>query len=368
MRNLKFPLLALLLLSATVLSAQTAVATDTTVYDVAERIPYPLLKSCNPNLHPGWTDDSIRRCAEVQLLALLSQNIRYPEAAREKNTQGTVVVSFVVEPSGRMSRYKLLKDIGDGCGEEALRVLKALDTIGMRWQPAQRGGKPVRMRQSLPLRFKLQEALPYYIGENGDSIYTVYDEDPMFRGGMDSLITFVYNRLQYPAAYADSCKSGVVEMSLLIDTDGSIEVLNQIDFHNLGPDFQWEAVRLVNRTNERWTPARYRGKAVATTLPLRVLFKSDKPGCKAANERFDRATLLADAGNTLLDQDKAEEAIAKWTEALTLFPNNTEWLYYRGTTLLNTNKREDACKDYNRIKEILGITWFEGVRRVVCGW
>lgn len=354
-------------LSTGLLFAQTN-ASDTTVYEVAERLPYPLLKSCNPSLHPGWTEDSIRRCAEMQLLSMLSQNVRYPEAARQKNTEGTVVVSFVVEPTGRMTRYKILKDIGDGCGDEALRVLKALDTIGLRWQPAQRGGQPVRMRQSLPLRFKLQEALPYYVSEDGDTIYSVYETGVAFRGGMDSLVSFVLNRLSYPSAYADSCKTGVMEMELLIRDDGSLEVGSQIDFNNLGPDFQWEALRLVNRTEGLWTPAQYDGKPVTTSLPLRVLFKSDKPGCAAANARFDRATLLAEEGATLLEQNKADEAIQKWTESLALQPNNTEWLYYRGTALLNTGRRDEACQDYNRVKQILGITWFEQIRRLVCGW
>jgi tetratricopeptide (TPR) repeat protein len=218
------------------------------------------------------------------------------------------------------------------------------------------------------LRFKLEEALPYYVTEENDTIYSIYDAEPAFKGGMDSLIAFVYNRLQYPAAYTDSCKTGVIEMAVMIYDDGSLEVENQIDFQNMGPDFQWEAIRLANRTEGFWTPAQYQGKSVTTTLPLRVLFKSPGQKCAATNERFDKATMLADEGATLLEQQKPDEAIQKWTEALAVFPNNTEWLYYRGTTLLNTNRREDACKDYNLVKQILGITWFESVRKIICGW
>lgn len=369
MRNLKFYFpIFFFSIYAGLIFAQNTPPADTTVYNVAEKMPYPLLKSCNPELHPGWTEDSVRRCADLQLLTILSQNIRYPDSARLKNTQGTVVVSFVVEPGGRMTQYKLLKDIGDGCGEEALRVLKALDTIGLRWQPALRDDKPVRVRQSVPLRFRLQEALPYYITPDNDTLYSIIDKEPVFQGGTDSLINFVYNRLTYPAAYIDSCKAGVIEMTLVIDAAGDVTVDNQIDFMNLGADFQWEALRLANRTSERWTPAEYQGKKVGTTLPLRVLFKSTGKGCTALNERFDRATLLADEGTALLEQQKTEDAIGKWTEALALYPDNTEWLYYRGTTLLNLNRREEACKDYSRVKQVLGITWFEGVRKLICGW
>ena len=341
---------------------------DTTIYEVAETLPYPLMVSCDPARHPSWTSDSIRRCAESQLLSILSNNIRYPVEATNQNIQGTVVTSFVVEIDGKMSNFSLLKDIGGGCGPEALRVLKAFDEAGLRWQPATVGGKPVRIRQSLPLRFRLQEALPYYISEQNDTIYNNIDSLPVFRGGLDSLAKFAINRLEYPAAYLDSCKTGIVEMSLLIRPDGSISVDNQLDFNSLGFDFQWQAIRLANRTAGMWSPAYYENKPVATTQPLRVVFKSDKKGCATANQRFDRAMLLADEGAGLLEQEQADAAIAKWTEALKLQPNNTEIIYYRGTAYLNQNKREEACADYNRIKELLGVTWFEPVRRLFCGW
>lgn len=362
-----YTFLALFLIFQCLALAQAPV-TDTTVYDVAGVPPYPLLKSCQLNEHPGWTVDSVRRCAESQLLVLLARNIRYPEAARQNNTEGTVAVSFVVEPNGHTSQYKLLKDIGDGCGEESLRVLKALEEAGLRWEAGLVQGKPARIRQTLPIRFRLREALPYYLSEEGDTIYTSIEVAPAFAGGMDSLASFVINALEYPPEYADSCKTGIVEMALLIRQDGSVEVNNQLDFNNLGMEFQFKALRLALRTEGAWQPAQYQGQYVTSTLPLRVVFKSDQARCAAVNDAFDRTMLLADAGAALLEADKAEEAIKKWSEALMLQPNNTELLYYRGTALLNLNRREEACLDYNRIKSLLGITWFEPVRRLICGW
>ncbi len=364
---MRYTFLALFLTFQLAALAQTAPA-DTMIYEVAEVAAYPLMKSCQPADHAGWTTDSIRRCAEAQLIALLARNIRYPEAARQNNTEGTVVVSFVVEPNGHMSQYKLLKDIGNGCGEESLRVLQALEEAGMRWQPGLAKGKPIRARQSLPIRFRLREALPYYLSEEGDTIYTSIEVAPVFHGGMDSLAIFVINELEYPAEYMDSCKTGIIEMALLIRDDGSVQVDNQLDFNNLGFEFQFKALRLALRTEGDWQPAQYQGKSVTSTLPLRVVFKSDQPKCAAANANFDRTMLLADAAAALLEENKSEEAIKKWSEALILQPNNTEMLYYRGSALLNLNKREEACKDYNRIKTLLGITWFESVRRLVCGW
>jgi tetratricopeptide (TPR) repeat protein len=233
--------------------------------------------------------------------------------------------------------------------------------------PGTIAGKPARVRHTLPVKFKLTESLPYYVSQEGDTIYTVLDTEPAYTAGYDSLISHLLNKLKYPAVWRDSCKTGVIEMELLVRRNGDVNVENVLDFSNLGLDFQWEAMRLVNRMDSQWTPAQFEGKAVTATIPLRVMFKSDARICTAANDRFDRAMLLADEGANLLAQEKTDEAIAKWTEALQLQPDNCELLYYRGTAYVNQNKRTEACADYNRIKSILGVTWFEGIRRVVCG-
>ncbi len=344
-----------------------AQAPDTTIYEVAERMPMPLLARCQPDLHPGWTEDSIRRCAEAQLLSVVTKNIRYPEEARQGNMEGTVVTSFVVGTNGRISDIRILKDIGGGCGAEAARVLGALDEAGLRWIPAQREGKPVRMRQALPIRFRLQEALPYYLRETGDTIYVVTDSLPTFKTGDEGLMKFVINNLRYPSEYLDSCKTGVIELALIIRANGRTEIENQLDFSALGMDFQWEAIRLGNQMSGQWTPAYYQGRPVSTTVPLRTLFKSDRPGCQKANTDFDNAMILANEAGYLADQNEPAKALEKWNQALALQPDNTELLYYRASTLLGLERREDACKDFNRIKTMLGMTWFEQLRTIVCG-
>lgn len=360
----------LLFLAVAPLVAQQAPAApaDTTVYDFAEQMPIPMLANCVNNRSADWTLDSVRRCADLTLLSLITSNIRYPEEAREKNIQGTVVLSFIVETTGRISNVSILRDIGGGCGAEAARVLMALDEAGLRWQTAVQSGKVVRVRESIPLRFRLEESLPYYLADSGDTVYTTVDVEPAFRGGMDSLIHYVFNRLNYPAGYEDSCKTGIIEMAMLIRPNGTVSIENQLDFSNLGLDFQWESNRMASRSAGYWTAAQYQGKSVTTSIPLRAVFKSNRKVCAAANDRFDRAVVIADEGANLLEQTKTEEAIAKWTAALALTPDNTEFMYYRGTAYLNQNKRDEACADFNRIKALLGYTWFENIRHLMCGF
>ncbi len=343
-----------------------AQVSDTTLYEAVERLPMPLVPGCLPEQHPDWSEDSLRRCAEQGLMVLLRRNMRYPEEARQAGIEGTVVLSFIVETDGRISAVQAIKDIGGGCGAEAVRVLQALDEAGLRWRPAQLGGRAVRMRQAVPLRFRLEEAPPFYVNASGDSIYTQLDSLPRFLGGgEDSLITFVWRELRYPPAYRDSCKVGVIETAILVRPNGAVAIENQLDFNNLGMDFQWEAIRLINRTAGLWTPAYYGGRPVTTSVPLRVLFKSDAERCRSVNDAFDQAMLLAAAA---AEAENLDTALQKWTQALQLQPNNAELLYHRGTTLLNLNRREEACQDFARIRQLLGITWFESLRRTICGW
>lgn len=81
----------------------------------------------------------------------LHEQIKYPNTAMELNIQGTVYVSFVVEPDGSVSNIALLRGIGAGCDEEAMRVVSAMP----RWKPGKQRNKAVRVRFNLPVRFVL---------------------------------------------------------------------------------------------------------------------------------------------------------------------------------------------------------------------
>lgn len=82
----------------------------------------------------------------------LAENIKYPQLAKENNITGRVFVSFVVEKDGRVGNIKILRDIGGGCGAEAVRVVKAMP----KWKPGKQRGKPVRSQFNLPVNFDLQ--------------------------------------------------------------------------------------------------------------------------------------------------------------------------------------------------------------------
>lgn len=84
-------------------------------------------------------------------LAALQQQIRYPEMARRAGIQGLVIVQFIVNERGEIENPRVLRGIGGGCDEEALRVVR-----NARFVPGLQRGHPVRVQYQLPVVFRLQ--------------------------------------------------------------------------------------------------------------------------------------------------------------------------------------------------------------------
>lgn len=92
---------------------------------------------------------------EDALMEFLARNIKYPMYAKENNIQGNVYVTFVVEPDGKISTIKILRGIGGGCDEEAMRVIGLMPP----WKPGSQLGKPVRVQFNFPIRFIINEPM-----------------------------------------------------------------------------------------------------------------------------------------------------------------------------------------------------------------
>lgn len=88
---------------------------------------------------------------EAARITYLNENIKYPQMARESGIQGRVFVTFVVERDGSVTDVKVLRGIGGGCDEEAVRVIKNMP----KWDPGKQRGKPVRVQFNMPILFKL---------------------------------------------------------------------------------------------------------------------------------------------------------------------------------------------------------------------
>ena len=114
--------------------ADSAPADGNQVYTVVEKKPQ----------FPG---------GEAELLRYISENLRYPEVAKNEKNQGRVVVQFVVKSDGSVGDVKIIRKVSDALDAEAARVIKSLPTF----TPGEMGGKPVSVWYTLPVTFKLSK-------------------------------------------------------------------------------------------------------------------------------------------------------------------------------------------------------------------
>ncbi len=89
---------------------------------------------------------------EVAMYKFIGENIEYPRMAKESGISGRVFVTFVVERNGSVTDVQILRGIGGGCDEEAIRVIKMMP----QWTPGKQRGKPVRVQYRMPIKFTLQ--------------------------------------------------------------------------------------------------------------------------------------------------------------------------------------------------------------------
>jgi periplasmic protein TonB len=89
---------------------------------------------------------------ENALNKFLSDNIKYPVEARENKTEGRVYITFVVSETGKIRDARLIRGIGDGCDEEAIRVVKLMPD----WKPGVQQGRKVPVQYVLPVKYTLR--------------------------------------------------------------------------------------------------------------------------------------------------------------------------------------------------------------------
>lgn len=109
-------------------------ATDDETFQIVEKMPE----------FPG---------GEKALLNYISENIVYPQSAKDKNISGRVFLSFVIDKDGSVTDVKVMRGIDKECDAEAMRVVKAMP----KWKPGMNEGKPVRVSYMLPISFQLKD-------------------------------------------------------------------------------------------------------------------------------------------------------------------------------------------------------------------
>jgi len=84
-------------------------------------------------------------------IAAIQRKIVYPEIARRAGVQGRVFVKAFVDETGRVTKVTLIKGIGAGCDEAAMKAVRET-----RFKPGKQRGKAVKVQVSIPILFKIQ--------------------------------------------------------------------------------------------------------------------------------------------------------------------------------------------------------------------
>lgn len=103
------------------------------VYDAVERMPE----------FPG---------GQAALMQWISANLKYPKVAEENGVQGRVVCTYVVERNGDITDVKVVRGVDPSLDKEAVRLIRKMP----RWVPGHQNGKPVRVKYTIPVTFRLK--------------------------------------------------------------------------------------------------------------------------------------------------------------------------------------------------------------------
>ena len=92
---------------------------------------------------------------QQMLMKFIADNIKYPAEAQQKGLEGRAICQFIVEKDGRVTDGCIVRSTGHPLlDEEALRVISIMPA----WKPGMQKGKPVRVKYTMPINFRLSSA------------------------------------------------------------------------------------------------------------------------------------------------------------------------------------------------------------------
>ena len=185
----------------------------------------------------------------------VGKNIKYPRQAKRMGIQGRVFIEFVVTKTGAISNATVMRGIGGGCDEEALRIIQS----SPKWTPGMQRGKPVNVKMVIPVLFKL----------SGEPL----DQTAMPEGGLDAFKNYVDANTKYPRKAKKKKIEGVVTLTVSVNAAGEVTDIRVKD--GLGYGLDEEAIRLVEK-GPKWQGQINNGKKTATVVGLKIEFKLKK--------------------------------------------------------------------------------------------
>ena len=117
------------------------------IYKIVEESPRFNNRDCEQN----ESSSDRQHCSKFAFKKYVKEHLRYPQDAKAQNISGIVLLEIIVEPDGRIKFSRILRDIGGGCAQEAIRLVNQMP----KWVPGKLKGRPVRVKTPLTVKFEL---------------------------------------------------------------------------------------------------------------------------------------------------------------------------------------------------------------------
>jgi TonB family protein len=162
---------------------------------------------------------------EEELYKFISTHLNYPTLAKENGIEGKTITCFVVEKDGSITNIEVLKKVGFGCDEEAVKLIKQMP----KWYPGKIMGKNVRTYFTLPITFLITDPKPKIvltdsIIKNTPNIET----KASFPGGKEAMYNFINKKVNYPEVAKMEGIQGKVLVKFFVETSGEISDIKNI--------------------------------------------------------------------------------------------------------------------------------------------
>jgi len=233
---------------------------------------------------------------DVELMNFLKKNLIYPEAEKNKNIQGHVIVFFVVNTLGKIEQAKVLKSLSPECDKEALRVINLMTN----WIPGKQNGVPVSVRYTLPIKF----------GDASGNVVTTSslnatDRKAEYPGGFNALGSYLARNIKYPVRAMENDQRGQILVGFTVNELGLVDnvhilskvnetatILEMIVVNAVGISYsssngilpqvhftksivnylEKEAISVV-KSIPKWIPGQKDGQSTSESFILPILFK-----------------------------------------------------------------------------------------------
>lgn len=211
-------------------------------------------------------------CTHLKLLTFLNKQFNYPAEAKINNVVGEVKAEYCINEQGEIMDINLLNNLGFGCDEEVVRILKTVPAF----IPATINGKPVIIKDTMVFQFdgKRDPLSPIYQVVQYPAVFhgcsSKLDKIKLRDCGKEKMYKFVNRNLEYPKKAKINKVEGTVVIAFVVEKDGSIghpHILKDLEY-GCGA----EALRVVKMMPD-WTPAKHRGRNVRYKYHIPIRFK-----------------------------------------------------------------------------------------------